>query len=158
MKKLFKTFMALLVFFLLTHGPVFAQVECRGTFPDGSPRPLPSPPTPIQAFNVQLRTMSGGAVGQILPNTQYRLSITQPSSSDNSFWSIPAGESFGIALFANNSDPQIQGYALDAGPGQTRTFTITTDALGGIIVFDLRGGSGGGFFQTCRSDRTRISF
>ena len=150
--------MVLMVLFLLTHGSVFAQVECRGTFADGRPRPLPPPPTPIQASNVQLRTMSGGAVGQILPNTQYRLSIMQPSGSNNSFWVIPAGESFGIALFGNNIDPQTQGFALDAGPGQTSTFNITTDALGGIIAFNLRGGSGGGFFQLCESGRTRISF
>ena len=156
MEKLSKVFIVLFVFTCI-HGSVFAQIECRGTDSSGNPRPRPADPTPIPQSNVQVTTMTGGAVGQVLPNTQYRVTVTQPVNSNNSFWVIPAGESFGIALFGSSVNPQTQNYAQDRGPGQSLTFTLTTDALGGVIVFNIRGGSGGGSFQTCRSDRTRIT-
>ncbi len=157
MEKLFKVFIFLFVFTCI-HGSAFAQIECKGTFSDGSPRPRPADPVPIPIGNVQISSVNGGPVSPIQPNTQYRITVTQPVSSDNSFWVIPAGDSFGVALFGSNVNPQTQDYAQDRGPGVSVTFTLTTDNLGGIIVFDIRGGSGGGFSQTCRSDFTRIRF
>jgi hypothetical protein len=120
----------------------YAQIACR---------PLcTSTATQIPDANIVLRTMSGGTVTQILPNTQYQLRITQPSGS-NSFWEVCPGGGFGFTQAS-------AGFAEDAAAGQVRTRTITSDSAGGIMVIEVYGGAGGGVSPLCLSTVRRDSF
>jgi hypothetical protein len=129
----------------------FSQTCSPGVAACTSTGSTPSSPTSVSDANIVLRTMSGGTVSSILPNTQYQLRITQPSGSANSYLRMCPNEGFGF--LENGTD-----WAQDAGQGQTRTRVITSDSFGGIIVVTVRGGSGGGVFKLCMTAGTRDSF
>lgn len=121
----------------------FAQYTCTGTglTPAKAPAVVP-------AGNITLKNMNGTNVTSILPNTQYRLTVIQPAetaTTRNSWWTVKPYEGFGHTQWAT-------GFGEDGGPGATTTHILTSDAVGGAIIIDVRGGSGGGAYKLCTTD------